>query len=117
MLLLLLDRSRGAHRLRAAAGAHAADRAGIEVIGAYGELDVLLARGPAVGDIEAAPAIDHPGLGPGVARHAGLRVRGRIDVAGHVARRHAEVAATGDEHVSVVLAHAGAKRERLRCAR
>src|SRR2546425_12614067 len=117
MLLLLLDRSRGAHRLRAAADGHAADRAGIEVIGADGELDMLLPRRPVVGDIEAAPAIDDPGLGPGVARNAGLRVRGRIDVAGHVARRHAEVAATGDEHVSVVLAYTGADREGLRRAR
>src|SRR5258706_13974168 len=85
--------------LRAAADAHAADRACIEVIGADGDLDVRFADLRIVAHIEAAPALAHPGLGPGAERHALARGGRRMDVARNIARRHADVAAARDEAV------------------
>ena len=67
--------------------------------------------GPA-GDVEADPAeIVDPGGGPGVARDLAF-IRGE-QIARDIARRHAEVAAAGEEDMGVVLAHAGAEFERL----
>src|SRR5947209_14270154 len=59
----------GSHGFAATTDARAADRAGVEIVGADGKLDVVLARGAAVGDVEAAPAVERPGFRPGVARH------------------------------------------------
>src|SRR6266700_5781912 len=85
--------------LRAAADAHAADRACIEVIGADGDLDVRFADLRIVAHIEAAPAVPDPGFGPGVDRHALFRGGRSMDIAGNVARGHADVAAAGNEAV------------------
>src|SRR3954466_10374750 len=104
LLLALRHRGDGNHLFAAAADTRAADRAGVEIVGADGKLDVLLARRPAVGDVEAAPAIHRPGFRPGVARD--LRRPFRIQVSGHVACGHAQVPAAGEEDVRVVLADA-----------
>src|SRR6185503_17390689 len=94
----------GYESLRAAADAHAADRARIEVVGADGDLDMRLADLGVVANIEAAPAVPDPGFGPGVDRHA-LAGGGRgMDIAGNVARGHADVAAAGDEAVRRLFA-------------
>src|SRR5258706_13743554 len=93
--------------LRAAADAQAADRACIEVIGADGDLDVRFADLRIVAHIEAAPALAHPGLGPGAERHALARGGRRMDVARNIARRHADVAAARDEAVRGLFPRSG----------
>src|SRR5207247_1720052 len=83
----------GQQGLGAAADAHAAHRTGVEVIGADRNLNVRLADRRVVRDIEAAPALDHPGLDPGVHRHAIVVLFLGVHVPGDVARGPAEVAA------------------------
>src|SRR5687767_9074552 len=75
---------------------------------------MVLSRRAAVRDIEAAPAIHHPRLRPGVAGDLRLGEARLVDVAAHVARGYAQVAAARDEDVRVVLAHAVLRLERLR---
>src|SRR3954447_14613111 len=108
LLLALRHRGDGAHLFSAAADTRAADRAGVEIVGADRKPDVLLARRAAVGDVEAAPAVHRPGFGPGVGRD--LRPF-RIQVSGHVACGHAQAPAAGEEDVGVILANARAERE------
>src|SRR5688500_9556410 len=110
-LLVRRDQRGRNHRLFAAAATNSAYRRCIEIVRADREADVVLAGRPCVRDVEAAPAIDHPRLGPCVARDDALGVRIRVQIAAHVPRGHAEVTAARDENVRVVLADAVAGLE------
>src|SRR5882672_8460725 len=97
----------------AAAGAHAPDRRGRQVVAPDREAAVLLAREHAMRDVHADPALAlDPDLGPGVARS--LVAMTRIDIAAHVARGNAARAATRDEEVGVVLAYPAPDFEGMR---
>src|SRR6267378_5662911 len=100
-------------RFVAAAGAHATHWRRGQVVAADRETAMALACEHAMRDVHAHPAFaSDPDVGPGVAR--GLLLVSGVDVAAHIARRHPLRAATGDEEMGVVLAHAAAELERTR---
>ena len=99
------------HLLAAATTAHAAHRAGIQVIQPHCQFQVAFRDGQFVGYVETVPGVIDPRLGPGMAGQVFAVFA--IQVTRRITRRNPQAGRTGQKRVRVVLTDTGATGERL----
>ena len=91
-----------------------ARRRGVAIVAAHRDSNVVLPGPDGVGGVVADPAASgHPGLRPGVGCPDGGHAAARVDVAAHVAGRHAHGTGDADEEVREVLTDPAAQPQHL----